>query len=560
MKKRIKKSYTAIVVGRRWKTGTFDAFALHLRLNTDHFRAVPGQFVLLEPMNEQSVMPRPFSIVAVDKNEITVLIGIVGKNTEAYASLTIGDKIRVIGPRGRPIRLNPGVKSYILVAGGIGSAGLTFLAKRLVKRKKTVKVLIGVKDSSLTLGTGFFEDLGLKTEIIAETGGQKIGLVTDLLKKNLAKDGACSTTVIACGPKAMLKAVADMCARKGNECMVVVEEIMACGSGSCKGCAVYCTDNKVRHVCEDGPAFNARLINWPSFIRKPRVKVKSKPLSRSALKVKIGKLVLRYPIMNASGCLDVGALEREEINISGLGALVTKGVTLEPRAGNPMPRVCETSSGMINSIGLENVGIRKFIRYKLPKWLIFGKPVIVNIAGSTIGEYAELIELLEGTGVAGYEVNISCPNVNRGGIAFGTDRTVAGILVDLVREKTKKPLIVKLTPNTSDIVGVARSVVAAGADAVSLINTFPALGFDSRTGNPIIGGLSGPAIRPIALQMVYQLSQTRLGVPIIGMGGIEDVNSAVEFFRVGASLVAIGTGSFRQSDIFAKLNKCFCDY
>ncbi|TLM78300.1 MAG: dihydroorotate dehydrogenase, partial [Actinobacteria bacterium] len=233
-----------------------------------------------------------------------------------------------------------------------------------------------------------------------------------------------------------------------------------------------------------------------------------------------------------------------------LGALVTKGVSLDLWEGNPSPRIAETASGMLNSIGLQNPGVEAFVERDLA-WLAENAPetpVIVNVSGHSVAEYAAVIERLEREpGVAGYEVNISCPNVDAGGMAFGTDRVSAAEVTAACRAATKRTLVVKLSPNVTDVVSIARSVEDAGADAVSLINTLLGMAIDARTRRPklarVVGGLSGPAIKPVALRMVWQVAGA-VGIPVVGMGGIMEAEDAVEFLLAGAAAVAVGTANF----------------
>lgn len=258
-------------------------------------------------------------------------------------------------------------------------------------------------------------------------------------------------------------------------------------------------------------------------------------------------LLLANPVMTAAGTVGYGTDYAQLVDIGKLGAIVTKGTTLSPRFGNPQPRLFETASGILNSIGLQNIGIDAVVREKAPIWATWRVPVIVNIAGESIADYAELGRRLEGVaGISGIEVNISCPNVARGGIEFGKSPETAAEVTRAVKSQTALPIIVKLTPNVTDIVSVARAVAEAGADAISLINTLAGMAIDITKRKPFLGGisggLSGPAIKPIALYMVYQVSQA-VRVPIIGCGGISSAEDALEFIMAGASAVQIGTAT-----------------
>jgi len=258
-------------------------------------------------------------------------------------------------------------------------------------------------------------------------------------------------------------------------------------------------------------------------------------------------LLLANPVMTASGTFGYGTEYGHVFDIHGLGAIVCKGTTLEPREGNPQPRVAETACGLLNSIGLQNIGVDALIREKAPVWASWRVPVIVNIAGETIDDYAKVASKLEGVaGVSAIEVNISCPNLKAGGAEFGAEPKSAASVVAAVKAATSLPVLVKLTPNTSDIVKVAVAVAEAGADAVSLINTIRGMAIDIAGRRPLLGnitgGLSGPAIKPVALYMVYEVAGA-VAIPIIGCGGITTANDAIEFIMAGASAIQVGTAN-----------------
>lgn len=266
------------------------------------------------------------------------------------------------------------------------------------------------------------------------------------------------------------------------------------------------------------------------------------------LQVNLAGLSLKNPLLPASGTYGYGREYLPFFIPDQFGAVVTKGVAVNPWIGNPPPRVCETPSGMLNAIGLQNPGVEQFITEALPFLRQYQTPVIVNIVGKTIPEYVAVAERLnEFPEVAGFELNISCPNVKEGGLAFGTCPQTAHTITAAVRRVTKRPLIVKLSPNVTDITEIAQQVEAAGADALSMINTLLGMKIDLRRRRPflgnLVGGLSGPAIKPVALRMVWQVYR-RVTIPIIGMGGISSAQDALEFIMAGASAVAIGTALF----------------
>lgn len=266
------------------------------------------------------------------------------------------------------------------------------------------------------------------------------------------------------------------------------------------------------------------------------------------LGVTLGPISLPNPVMTASGTFGYGKEYEDFVNIHKLGAIVVKGISLEPRPGNPPPRIVETACGMLNAIGLQNVGVESFITKKLPYLRNMNCRIVVNILGDSIEEYCALAKRLsEEEGILALELNISCPNVKKGGVAFGTKSTMAHDVVKHVRKETHLPLIVKLSPNVTDITEMAKAVEEGGADAVSLINTLIGMAIDINKKKPVlantIGGLSGPAIKPVALRMVWQVADT-VQIPVIGIGGISNWQDAIEFILAGASAIQVGTANF----------------
>lgn len=260
------------------------------------------------------------------------------------------------------------------------------------------------------------------------------------------------------------------------------------------------------------------------------------------------ELRLRNPIIPASGCFGYGEEYAGVIDVQRLGAFVSKGITPERRAGNPMPRIVESPAGMLNAIGLQNPGIRGFVKKYPPVWESWTVPAIVNISAESIDDYAMMAAVLdEAPGIAALEVNVSCPNIARGGYCFGWDPEMSAEVTRAVRNSTTLPIMVKLSPGATDVVAVAQAVEEAGADAISLINTLVGMAIDVKHRKPLLanhtGGLSGPAVKPVAVRMVYQVAAA-VRVPVIGMGGIMSLNDALEFFLAGASAVQVGTGIF----------------
>lgn len=280
------------------------------------------------------------------------------------------------------------------------------------------------------------------------------------------------------------------------------------------------------------------------------------------MRVHFGSLELKNPILTASGTFGYGREFAGLTHLEALAGIATKGISPRPRFGNPVPRMCETASGMINSIGLENVGLAGYRADKAPYLASLDLCTVVNFFGETFDEYVECAAGLDAIardvgGVDALEMNISCPNIKKGGVEFGTDPAVARDLVRACREVTTLPMWVKLTPNITDIVALARAVVEGGADGLSIINTITAMGVNVRTRRPriatVFGGLSGPAIKPVALRMVYQVARAGLGVPICGIGGIVSAEDVAEFLIAGATAVQVGTANFADPDCAARM-------
>lgn len=279
-------------------------------------------------------------------------------------------------------------------------------------------------------------------------------------------------------------------------------------------------------------------------------------MSNISLKTEIASIKMNSPIMTASGTFGFGEEFADFVDFNKLGASVVKGTTLKPRSGNKGVRITETPAGMLNCIGLENPGVEAFLQDILPRIKKYNCPVIVNISGNTVEEYGELAKMLDVPDVAAVELNVSCPNVKEGGIAFGVEPDSMSRVIESAKKNTNKPVIIKLSPNVTDIVMMAKAAEKAGADVISLINTLMGMAIDVNTWKPVLGnitgGLSGPAVKPVALRMVWQVRQA-VKLPIIGMGGIMNATDAIEFMLAGADAVAVGTANFVQPDIINKI-------
>jgi len=281
------------------------------------------------------------------------------------------------------------------------------------------------------------------------------------------------------------------------------------------------------------------------------------------LAVTVAGIPMKTPVIAASGTFGFGLEYKDFINLNEIGAIAVKGLTLEPRSGNQGRRIAETPSGMLNSIGLENPGVDAFVKTILPQINRYDVPVIANISGNTVEEYALMAKKLTVAGVAGLEVNISCPNVKNGCLAFGVDPESAATVTAVVKSNTTLPVIVKLSPNVTDIATMAKAVEAAGADAISLINTLMGMAVDIHSWRPVlgnvVGGLSGPAVKPVALRMVWQVAQA-VSVPVIGMGGIMTAEDALEFMLAGAAAISVGTANLVNPRAAADIAQGMADY
>jgi dihydroorotate dehydrogenase (NAD+) catalytic subunit len=530
----------------------------------------PGQFYMLateahwEERGGRPFLPRAFSVAETDPVaggvRLDFLIEGIGPGTDRLSGLQVGERVWLNGPLGNsfsaPRELAPGAAGAILVGGGIGIAPLALLRRRFAARNIPTRVLLGFRDEA---HSGGLDDLFACCEVgLASDDGHigHHGYVTDLLAAMLAGDDAQSAAVYACGPPPMLDAVAALCAEREVACELAMESPMACGYGACFGCAVPKPggDGYIR-LCVDGPVVAAGRGRGSS-LRKPALGRPDGSLTGSAHKFSPGGptppssehvefcgLALAHPVINASGTFDAIAARKvygDELLMGfPFSAFVSKTITLEARAGNAPQRIWETPAGMINSIGLPNKGLEGFIGEDLPQLGELPVPLIVSVMATGHEDFGRMVVALdEREEVAAFELNVSCPNV-RSGLIVGEQPTETVALLEALRPLTSKPLIVKLTPNVADPAAVAVAAEEGGADAVSLINTVKA------AGGPVTGGLSGPAIRPIAVAQVRAVANA-VAVPIVGMGGVCSGDDAAELIAAGATLVAVGTESFRD--------------
>ncbi len=552
----------------------------------------PGQFYMLateahwEQRGQRPFLPRALSVADAITSEGAVrldfLVEGIGPGTERLCDLDPGERVWVNGPLGNafspPRELSPNAAGAILVGGGIGVAPLALLRRRFADGNVPVRVLLGFRDQAHSGGLG---DLFACSEVrLASEDGHAghRGYVTDLLSVMLEGDDAGTAAVYACGPPPMLEAVQSICAERDVPCELAMESPMACGYGACFGCAVPRSDGSYMRLCVDGPVVRPSVggvgMGWtpppggcgeqdssPAHARTRRPEQRAGQGERPApatgpaagRMVDFCGLALKSPVVNASGTFDAIAARRVYgdalLDDFPFAAFVSKTITPEPRAGNEPQRIWETPAGMINSIGLPNKGLEGFLEQDLPQLAELPVPLIVSVMATGHEEFARLVEgVADRDEVAAIELNVSCPNVHSG-LIVGEQPTETAMLMEVLRPLTAKPLIVKLTPNVADAAAVAIGAEEGGADAVSVINTVKASAVHPVTGKPGIaaghGGLSGPAVRPIAVAQVRAVAAA-VEIPIVGMGGIASGADALELIAAGATLVAVGTESFRD--------------
>lgn len=521
---------------------------------TDFCEPLPGQFYMLRCHNSALLLARPISVydckrLSDDEVLLEFLILLKGQGTKELVSVKTGDKVEVLGPLGNYWQKPEKNKRVALIGGGVGVAPVAAFASTL--QEKSYDFYAAFKSGSYGL-----ENLKpKKLTVTTDDGSVGVkGMITAAVDVDTIKN---YDLVYACGPTPMLAAIQNLCKEAGVKLWISMENRMACGVGACLGCTISTTEGNKR-CCKEGPVFDGQIIDFTridSPVTSPRLK-RRPPLQNESpdLSVNICGVEFSNPVIAASGTFGYGSEYSSVIDVDGLGGICSKGLTFDGQPGNKGVRLVETPMGLINSIGLENPGIKHFIEQELPLMKGFKAKTIVNLSGKSLETYVEGAKLLEQTDIPMIELNISCPNVKAGGMAFGMECDAARAVVRAVREVTKKPLMVKLSPNAPDLIGVAMAVKEAGADAVSLINTVQATAIDIETGRPyfenIRAGFSGPAVKPIALRMVYDLclAMSKLDkdeqIPVIGLGGISTWQDAVEFIMAGATAVEVGTATF----------------
>lgn len=533
--------------------------------NEDKSLPQDGQFYMLRSSVSKVLLSRPISVFHSEKQaNNTVLVDFLilkkGKGTEELCSLLPSQSVEMVGPLGNAFpkpensdfdSINPKIA---IIGGGIGVAPVAGFANHLPQYSYDFFACF----KSFSYG---LENIQPKNLFITTDNGSEgtKGMLNAVFNEDKLKKANYSL-IFACGPEPMLTYVQKIATENNIQCYLSLESKMACGVGACLGCTITTTDGNKR-CCKDGPVFDAQKV----IFQKPKVNTNTtiKNDTTIDLSVNICGVKLQNPVIAASGTFGFGSEYQSLMDVNALGGICSKGLTLEPKPGNTGIRLSETPSGLINSIGLENPGIKAFISNQLPKMLALKPISIANLSGSSTETYIEGAKLLDKTDVPLIELNISCPNVKAGGMAFGLDPQTACDITKEVKKATSKPIIVKLSPNAPSITEIALAVISGGADAVSLVNTFQATAINVEKEqfvfDNIKAGLAGPAIKPIALRMVYDvaLAISKLPqdqqVPVIALGGIQTWQDAVEFLLAGASAIQVGTSTFSEPDCMIKI-------
>ena len=543
-------------------------YLLKVLLEAGSQEPAAGQFYMLHAVRSDVLLGRPISVYHSEvlseedgkRVELTFLILLKGKGTKELCSLDFGDLINLIGPCGNRFPTPEKVVSTssttggksLIIGGGIGVAPVAGFAETLPE---------GSYDFYASFKSGSYGLENLKADklvITTDDGSVGVhGMLPAALTEDVLREGNYSA-VYACGPTPMLAYIQKICQATGVKCWLSMEAHMACGVGVCLGCVIDTTEGKKR-CCKEGPVFDGDILIFKPVNEVAGIKVQSRrePLAENEepdLSVNIAGVKFQNPVIGSSGTFGFGVEYKTLFDVNRLGGISSKGLTLEPRQGNDGIRLHETPAGLMNSIGLQNPGIPHFIEHELPEMMALKPVAIANLSGSSIETYVEGAKLLDKTDVPMIELNISCPNVSAGGAAFGMTCVGAAQAVSAVRAVTKKPLLVKLTPQSQELVPVALACIEAGANGISLCNSFQGIAIDIERGVPVFdklkAGFGGPAVRPIAVRLVYEVVEAinklpaDKRVPVIAIGGIATWEDAVEFIMAGASAVQVGTNTF----------------
>ena len=527
-----------------------------------------GQFYLIRSKKTSTQYNRPISvyhaqekITSDEKKQVTVQFMILekGRGTQELCSMNIGETLSLIGPLGNAwpteeakniiLENTDNSPKIAIVGGGIGVAPTANLASSLPPESYDFY-------ASFKSGSYGLEYVKAKNTIITTDDGS-VG-IHGMLPAGFSKEAiqkAGYKLIYACGPAPALNYVKTVAEELGIKCWISMEHRMLCGLGACLGCTIETTEG-LKRCCKDGPVFDSKILTFP----KPEPR--RKPLEKDEepdLSVEIAGVKFKNPTIASAGTFAFGQNFRSVSDVKAWGGIASKGCTFEPRAGNKGERSLEVAGGNMNSIGLQNPGIPTFIKELLPGMLCLGPVVIANLAGSDIESYVQGAKLLDKTECDMIELNISCPNVKAAGLAWGMSAETAYYCVSSVRAVTKKPLMVKLSPNAPDNRPIAIACIKAGADAISLINMIHGVAIDIEKGKPFFNnvhaGYSGPGLKPLALRIVYDVVEeiNKLPplqrVPVVGIGGICTWQDAVEFIMAGACAIEIGQAKFTNPNV-----------
>lgn len=555
-------------------------YLLKVKVKEDNEPAA-GQFFMLHCERSNFLLGRPISIFHAKKENGVVFLEFLilkkgeGTGTCEICSLQNGDKISLLGPCGNSFEVinndffagnkaavNDNTAKVCIVGGGIGVAPVAGFAETLPAQSYDFY-------ASFKSGSYGLENLNAKNLVITTDDGSVgvHGMLPAALTAQILKEKKYSV-LYACGPIPMLAYLKEICAQAGVKCFLSMESRMACGVGVCLGCVIDTSEGKKR-CCKDGPIFSGEVLKFApavSEVAGVKVQPKREPLADGVepdLSVDIAGVHFENPVIGSSGTFGFGTEYKSVFDVNRLGGISSKGLTLEPREGNDGIRLHETPSGLMNSIGLQNPGISHFIKEELPEMMKLKPVTIANLSGSSLETYTEGAKLLDKTDVPVIELNISCPNVSAGGAAFGMSCSAAQTVVAAVRKLTKKPLLVKLTPQSPELNQVALACIEAGADGISLCNSFQGIAIDIERGVPVFdklkAGLGGPAVRPIAVRLIYELVEAinslpeNKRVPVVAIGGIATWQDAVEFIMAGASAVQVGTATFANPNAMIEI-------
>ena len=527
----------------------------------------PGQFFLIRAKRTGTNYNRPISVYHSDfqltpngKRRVSVQFMILekGRGTKELCHLHEGESLSLIGPLGTPwnldealdvIHRSKGKVKIAIVGAGIGVAPVANLASALVEGAYDFYACF--KTGSYGLDNVHAENLVITTDdgSVGIKGMLPSGFSKEVVKK------AGYDLIFACGPTPALAYVKTVADELGIKCYISMEHRMLCGLGACLGCTIETTEG-LKRCCKDGPVFDSRILQFPSPVPRRKSLL---PDEEPDLSVEIAGVHFKNPTIASAGTFAFAQNFRGVSDVSYWGGIASKGCTLEPRQGNKGERSLEVPGGNMNSIGLQNPGVPYFIKELLPGMLGLGPVVIANLAGSDIESYVEGAKLLDKSDCDMIELNISCPNVKAAGLAWGLSADTAYYCVSSVRAVTKKPLMVKLSPNAPDNRPIAIACIKAGADAISLINMVHGVAIDIEKGRPFFNnvhaGYSGPGLKPLALRIVYDVVEEinklppEKRIPVVGIGGISTWQDAVEFIMAGCHAIEIGQAKFTNPDV-----------